>query len=77
MSQPSSRMEPALTVSMVEMQLSSVVLPEPGGDGEADVVDGAGHPAAVAIDFLDMLQTQQFVHVNHLPCSLRDAGGNL
>ena len=29
MSRPSSRMEPALTVSMVEMQLSSVVLPEP------------------------------------------------
>ena len=76
-------MEPALTVSMVEQcGLAGAGGPHdpqkfPGGDGEADVVDGAGHPAAVAIDFLDMLQTQQFVHVNHLPCSLRDAGENL
>ena len=30
--------------------------------GKADVVDGAGHPAAVAVDFLDVFQLQQWFH---------------
>ena len=69
-------MWPALTVSIAEIQLSSVVFPEPdaphntekfsGLNGKADILNGLRDIPFIAIVFLDMFQFQNGTHVSDL-----------